>query len=179
MKKISLLFSFLVFSTTTLANEHGKGVGAHEHGSIKLEVAVEGKIIELDIDGPAESFVGFEYSPKTAKEKKTWADAESLWNKDLLTKLFILDKKLGCTSSEVSFKQEVDEEGHKASKKEAGVHSDVEAKAKITCAQDLKGQSLTVGLKKHFPHIKKLTIDLVGSETKTIDVKRSLETIKL
>lgn len=187
MKKVSLLLSALLLSSVALADHHhGKGVGAHEHGAIKLEMAVEGKTIELDLDGPAESFFGFEYIPHTAKEKKAFNDAQSLWTKDLLTKLFVLDKKLGCTSSEVSFKQEIDEEETKEAlkhlklgqKSESGTHSDVEAKAKIICAQDLKGQTVVVSIKKNYPHIKKLSIDLVGSEVKSIDAK-AVETVKL
>lgn len=187
MKKMSLVLSALLLSSVAMADHHhGKGVGAHEHGAIKLGMAVEGKTIELDLDGPAESFFGFEYTPSTAKEKKAFNDAQSLWTKDLLTKLFVLDKKLGCTSSEVTFKQIIDEEEtkeaqaklKKGEKKESGIHSDVEAKAKIICTQDLKGQTVVVSLKKNYPHIKKLSIDLVGSEVKSIDAK-AVEEVKL
>jgi len=152
VKKMSLVLSMLLLATPAFAqhkHDHGKGLGAHEHGAIKLEIAVEGKSIEVDLDGPAESFIGFEYAPKTDKEKKAFKDAEALWTKDLLTKLFVLDKKLGCTSSEVSFKQEMDEDHNKGAKKESGTHSDIEAEAKIVCAPDLKGQKLTVAEKKN------------------------------
>lgn len=187
MKKMSLILSMFMLSTAALADHHhGKNLGAHVHGAIKLGMAVEGKTIDLDLDGPSESFLGFEYTPMTAKEKKKLADAETLWNKDLLAKLIVLDAKLGCSVSENSFKQVIDEEEtkeaqsklKKGEKKESGIHSDIEAKAKITCTQDLKGQSVVVAIKKHFPMIKKLSIDLVGNETKTIEAKDS-ETIKL
>lgn len=179
MKKMSLVITLLIMSSTVFAehHNHAKGLGAHEHGSIELDIGVEGKVIGIEIDGPSESFLGFEYKPVTAKEKKTFKDAEALWNKDLLTKLFVLDKKLGCTSSEIKFEQELDDHG-KNEKKEAGVHSDIAAKAKITCVQDLKGQTLTVNVKKHFAKIKKLTIDLVATETKKIEASNSQE-IKL
>lgn len=179
MSKLTLALA-LILSTQSFANEHhGHGLGAHEHGSIKLEVAVEGKQIELDIDGPAESFLGFEYKPKTEKEKKAFKDAQELWTKNLLTKILVLDAKLGCSLGEVKFEQEIDNDHHEKGKKEAGVHSDIEAEAKINCAQDPKGSMATLSLKKHFPHIKKLQIDLVGSETKTINVTKDVEQFKL
>lgn len=185
MKKISLVLSTLLFSNLAFAEPHGKSTAAHVHGTIKIEMAVEGKTIDIDIDGPAESFVGFEYAPKSAAEKKAWKDAENLWTKDLLAKLFILDKSLGCKISSSSFKQEMDE--HKDShdkkdsknSKEAGVHSDIEAEGKITCAKDLAGQNLVVALKKHFPKIKSLALELVGNETKTIAINSNEQTIKL
>lgn len=182
MKTIPFVLSLALLSNIAMADshEHGKSKGAHVHGTIKIEMAVEGKTIDIDIDGPAEAFVGFEYAPKSAKEKKAWSDAEALWKKDLLTKLFVLDKSLGCTASEASFKQEMEEEeDHKDHKKEAGVHSDIEASAKILCSKDLAGQNLVVALKKHFPKIKNLAVELVSTETKTIDINGSEQTIKL
>ncbi|MBY0415091.1 MAG: DUF2796 domain-containing protein [Bdellovibrionales bacterium] len=181
MKKTSFALAVLLQSTVLFANEHGKGLGAHEHGSIKLDLAASEKTLEIDLDGPAESFLGFEYLAKTVKDKKTFEDAKTLWTKDLLTKLFVLDKKLGCKVTEVKFEQVVDsDEDHKDEhgKKEAGVHSDIEATAKIVCAQNLMNQSLSVAVKKNFPHIKKLTIDLVATETKTFDAK-AVEILKL
>ena len=189
MKKMSFVLATVLvstLSTATFAESHGKSLGAHVHGSIKLEMAVEGKTIELELEGPAESFLGFEYLPMTSKEKTKYSEAESLWKKDLLTKLVVLDSKLGCTFSENSFKQDIDEDEtkeaqaklKKGEKKESGVHSDIEAKAKITCTQDLKGQSVTIGVRKHYPSIKKLVIEMVGNETKTIEAKE-LETVKL
>lgn len=190
MKKMSLALSVLLLSFVALAKDHhhkhGKAVGTHEHGAIKLAMAVDGKTIEIDLDGPAESFLGFEYTPVTVKEKKIFSDAESLWKKDLLTKLFILDKKLGCAVPTVSFKQDIDEDEIKESKKShdktssksSGVHSDIEAKAKIICTKDLKGQTIIVSVKKSYPHIKKLSIEFVGSEIRSIDAK-DVEEIKL
>lgn len=186
MKNTSLVITLLFLSSAAFAEHHGKSLGAHEHGSIKLGMAVEGKTIDLDLDGPAESFIGFEYLPASAKEKKILADAESLWTKQLLSKLVVLDAALGCTLSDATFKQIIDEEEtkeaqaklKKGAKKESGIHSDIEAKAKITCLKDLNGHTATVSLKKAYHSIKKLSIDLVGSETKSIDAK-SVEIVKL
>ena len=182
-----VILSLLFVTSTAVAKDksdhhghHGqtKSLGAHEHGAVKLELAVVGKTIDIDIDGPAESFLGFEYIPKTTKEIKTFQKAESLWTKDLLTKLFVLDKKLGCLSSDVSFKQSIEETVSKSTKKESGVHSEIEAKAIITCIQDLTGQNVLVSVKKYYPHVKKLSIDVMGSETKSYKA-RTTEEIKL
>lgn len=171
MKKMSFALSLLLLSNIALAekaHKHGKSQDAHVHGALKMEMAVEGKSIELDIDGPAESFIGFEYAPKTDKEKKVFLDAKDLWTKELLPKLLVIDPKLGCKITEATFKQEID-----------GSHSDIEAKAKIACDNDLKGQNLRVSLKRYYPHIKKLVVDLVGTETKSIEIKTDSEVIKL
>jgi hypothetical protein len=79
----------------------------------------------------------------------------------------------------VKFEQEIDNDHKEKGKKEAGVHSDIEAEAKINCAKDPKGSMVSVALKKYFPHIKKLQIDLVATETKTINVTKDVEQFKL
>ena len=89
-----------------------------------------------------------------------------------------MDTNLGCTATEVTFKQEIEEVKSKDKKKQSGVHSEIEAKAIITCNQDLTGKSALVSIKKHYPRIKKLSIDLIGSETKSI-VASATEEIKL
>ena len=88
---------------------------------------------------------------------------------------------MGCKISQSSFKQETDEhkDGQTDEHKEAGVHSDIEAKAKILCSKDLAGQNLVIALKKNFPKIKKLALELVGNETKTIVINSNEQTIKL
>lgn len=181
-----ILSSFLVMSSAMSASKsdhkhhhgHTKSLGTHEHGAIELEVAVTGMTIEIGLDGPAESFLGFEYAPKTDKEKKTFSDAKSLWSSSLLTKLFVLDNQLGCTASEVSFKHNIEKKDQALTKKESGVHSNIQANAKIICTQDLAGKSALVSIKKHYPHIKKLSIDVIGSNTKSYKAKSTQE-IKL
>ncbi|MGZ3806476.1 MAG: ZrgA family zinc uptake protein, partial [Bacteriovorax sp.] len=157
--KMHLLLVGFAFFVNAMAGEHS--LGAHEHGAIKLGMAIEKNAVDIDLDGPSESFIGFEYLPKTAKDKKTFNDAKDLWEKKLLT-LITLDKKLECKITEASFKQVIDEKESAEEqakikdpkKKEQGVHSDIEAKAKITCAKDVAGSEVQISLRKQFKNIK-------------------------
>ena len=176
-RPFATLISLFLLSNIAFAHDHGP-LGAHEHGHVKLGIAVEGKSIDIDVDGPAESFLGFEYVPKTATEIKTLTQMQTLWNTNLLS-VFTFPASLGCKVSNPSFKQVVDKPEEKDAHKEAGVHSDIEATAKITCNADLKDKTLTVSMKKFFPKIKKLKLDLVGTETKTIDITKPVETVTL
>lgn len=183
--KLFLSTVLLLTSVSAFADKHGheghkKGMGAHEHGSLTLEVAVEGKQINIEIEAPAESFLGFEYIPKTAKEKAAYTKAETLWNKELLTKLFITDISLGCSIGESSFKQVLEEQTETKEKaKKSGQHSEIQASAIINCQKELKGQSVSVAFKKEFTKIKRMALDLAGSETKTIQIKKVSEVITL
>ena len=46
-----------------------KSLKSHVNGHVKLSVAVDKKQVFVELEGPAESFLGFEHKPKTAKEK--------------------------------------------------------------------------------------------------------------
>lgn len=160
----SLLFSLLMlFSSNVFA---GKSLHAHEHGSISLEATVEGKEATFSIDGPAEAFIGFEYLPKSAKEKKVFEDAKNLWTKNFF-ELVSFEKAAECKIAESTFEQILEEKEAKGK----AVHSEIEASAKVTCVQDLKGEKVTINLKKHFKNIKKLKLELIGNETKSIAIK--------
>lgn len=182
--KTTIIALTLLTSTQLIATEHS--LGAHEHGSIKLGMAVEKNIADIALDGPTESFISFEYLPKTDKEKKIFNDVKNLWEKNFLS-LLSFDKKLNCKITEASFKQVIDEKEtaeeqakiKDPKKKEQGVHSDIEAKAKITCTGDLAGSNVQVSLKKQFKNIKKLTVDVISTETKSIEITKAVQSFKI
>ena len=172
----------LLISTNSFSSDHGHGLGAHEHGSIKVGIAIEGSSAEIDIDGPAESFLGFEYAPKTSKEKKIFKDLQTKWTSNLES-MIAFDKLLNCKVTEASFEQEVENpsetKSKKADKKESGTHSDIEAKAKITCAKNISGSMLTISLKKVFKNIKKLSVEVVGTDTKSVEITQAVQSFKI
>lgn len=163
--KWGLLASFCLLSGQICAGEHA--LGAHEHGSVKLALAIENKIMDIDLDGPSDSFMGFEHTPKGSKETKIYNETKELWEKQLLTVLTPA-QELGCKISESSFKQTIE-----------GSHAEVEAKAKITCAKNLAGTELTVSLLKRFAKIKKMKVEVLSTASSTVDVTKKVQVIKL
>jgi hypothetical protein len=189
MKTASIFALTLLVTSNCFSNEHGHGLGAHEHGSIKVGIAIEGNTAEIDIDGPAESFLGFEYAPKTSKEKKVFTEAQIRWTKNLES-MIAFDKQLNCKVTQASFEQEeeiekvkTDKASHSktkdSSKKESGIHSDIEAKAKVSCKSNISGSQLTVSLKKIFKNIKKLSVEVIGTETKSIEITQAVQSFKI
>lgn len=154
-----------VYAINTESSE--KSLHAHEHGAIKVGMAIDNKTVEIDIDGPAESFLGFEYLPKTAKEKKIFSDLQAQWTKNL-DSFIAFDKKLNCKVIEANFMQ-VSE----------GIHSDIEATAKLSCDQNLSGSDVVVSLRKVFKHIKKLSVEIISNETKTVEISKPIQTFKI
>jgi hypothetical protein len=44
--------------------------GRHEHGTSELRVAIDGGDVEVELEGPAANFIGFEHQPSTAAEQQ-------------------------------------------------------------------------------------------------------------
>lgn len=172
MKKIIIICA-LVLSCSPLAARHS--LGAHEHGIIRLGIAIDKNVADIDLEGPAESFLGFEHLPKTASELKIFNDAKNLWERKV-TDLISFDKKLDCKISEATFKQIIEKQ---KAKKEQGIHSEIEASAKITCFGSITGTSASTSLLKHFKNIKKLTLEILGDDAKRIEITRSIEFFKI
>ena len=94
-----LLFPFaLLLSGATLANEHRShehdSLDAHVHGEAQLDVALEGKLLELQLHSPAMNLAGFERAPANAREQ-----ARLNTVRDFLTqpeKVFMLAPEAGC-----------------------------------------------------------------------------------
>lgn len=168
--KLGILAALILISGSLIANEkhHSKkSLSAHEHGSVKLAIGVDNNVMEVDFDGPSESFVGFEYAPKTAKEKAKFEETKTLWEKNLLT-ILTPAAGLDCKITEASFSQEVE-----------GSHAEIEAKAKVTCAKNLAGTELKVSLLKVFPKIKKLNAEIISQATATVKINKPEQVIKL
>ena len=49
--------------------------GAHEHGRGELKLAVDGNVVQIELELPGEDVVGFEHAPRTQRQKQTVARA--------------------------------------------------------------------------------------------------------
>lgn len=154
------MFSFQALS-------EGHALGAHEHGVVKLAMALELNKVDIDLDASAESLLGFEYLPKSPKEKETFAKLKLLWEKELFS-LMTFEKNLDCKVIEASLLQKIE-----------GSHGDIEATAKIVCAKNLEGSDLQISLIQKFKKIKKINFDLIAEKTQTIQLKKAIEVIKI
>ena len=183
MKKMSLIILSLILSNQTFAQKHSHSLNAHEHGAIKLSIALDGKDIELEISGPSESFLGFEHTPSTKKEKDIYNAVKERWSKDF-SSLIKFDEKLECLLQNTELEQIIEKElddhhSHGKKEKKSGVHSEIEAKAKLRCLKSPIGSMAIIELKKHFKGIKKLEVEVIGKETKIIHIKKDSQSIAL
>ena len=58
----------LTASSTMAAASETRHADAHEHGHGQLTIAIEGSMIEMEIEIPGADIVGFEHPPETAEQ---------------------------------------------------------------------------------------------------------------
>ena len=140
--------------------EHGS-LDAHEHGAAQLNVVLEGKALELQLESPAMNLVGFEHAAKSDADKAKVAAARSqLEQPQALFGLSAGD----CTIS----KQELEsplfaEHKHGEHHDHDSEHSDIHAHYSLDCQKPEELKQLNLGeLFKRFPATEKIQVQLIG-----------------
>ncbi len=92
-----------------IAEGESRELGAHEHGSGTLLIAIEGNRVAMELEAPGADIVGFEYAASTEEDRATVQTAIA----DLAgpLELFALPAAAGCTVTAANVAL-IDEEDH-------------------------------------------------------------------
>ena len=71
-----LVAALSLLSQPCSAEEH-RQLGAHVHGHGRLNIAIEGKKISLELEVPGADIVGFEHEPSTPDQKAAIAEGRA------------------------------------------------------------------------------------------------------
>ncbi len=153
-------------STKLKHREHG----AHAHGAGTLGIAFEGLKGQLDFKIPSVSIIGFEYTPKTEKDKKIKLQQLAKLENNI-SEMVQFTPNLHCVITKDKVEVIKDE---KESQEAHAEHSDITAIFNINCAQSPAGTELTFNFQKHFPDINDLDVQIiVGDIQKSIEAKKN------
>lgn len=168
--------------TVTQGQEAGhREASAHEHGAGVLNMALEDKVLSIELTVPGDDIVGFEHAAKTKSQKAAVARAKSALGKPM--SLFVPSKDAGCavTSAKVSYEGGGDHAGHEHGKGHGGHkhgHGGEKAKPKEVEASHAEFRStytfhceapdklMAMGLAyfQVFPKTQKLEVNLVSAK---------------
>ncbi|WPO46880.1 DUF2796 domain-containing protein [Pseudomonas sp. S1Bt23] len=153
-------------------HEHGS-LGAHEHGVARLNAALDGQTLELELESPAMNLVGFEHAASTDADKAKVAAVRAQLEKPLA--LFSLPPAAGCVVAQQELesplfgdKPEDHDEDHDDAKSAGGhehhhEHSEIHAHYQFTCATPGALKSLDLaGVFKTFPATQKIQVQLIS-----------------
>lgn len=158
----------LTRSMIALAVALGAGTGTawaagkpHEHGALKLDVAIEGRKLVIAMEAPLDNLIGFEHAPRTDAERKAAAEVLArLRSPDKGTPLFAADAAARCALSKAEVQAPVLEPGAKAAAKDE--HADLDASYEFTCAQPGELRTLDVGLFEAYPRTRRIDVQVAG-----------------
>jgi hypothetical protein len=173
---LALPFALLPLAVAHAADEHDHehgSLGAHEHGVARLNAALDGQTLELELESPAMNLVGFEHAASTDADKAKVAAVRAQLEKPLA--LFSLPPAAGCVVAQQELesplfgdKPEDHDEDHDDAKSAGGhehhhEHSEIHAHYQFTCATPgaLKNLDLA-GVFKTFPATQKIQVQLIS-----------------
>jgi ABC-type Zn2+ transport system substrate-binding protein/surface adhesin len=193
MSRLSLALPFALMSlavSTAYAHEHSHdehgSLGKHEHGVASLNVALDGKTLEIALDSPAMNMVGFEHAPSSDADKAKIAQAQQQLR--AATDLFGVPAAAGCVSDKVELESPLfspadghekgdhkHEHGHEHAHADSHehkdghehghdhAHSDIDAQYSFTCADPSQLNAMDLsGFFKQFPATEKVNVQAIG-----------------
>ena len=143
-------------------DEHGS-LNAHEHGVAQLNIVLDGKALELQLESPAMNLVGFEHAANSAADKAKVAAVRDQLQQPL--SLFSLSAG-ECSVSQQTLESPLfaeSEQDHDHEKNHDSEHSDIQAHYTFNCQKPDDLQQLDLReLFKRFPATAKIQVQLIG-----------------
>ena len=150
-------------------HEHGS-LGAHEHGVGRLNAALDGQTLELELESPAMNLVGFEHAATTDADKAKVAAVRAQLEKPLT--LFNLPKAAGCVVATKELesplfgdKPDADDEHEEAKDghEHQHDHSEIHARYQFSCSAPGALKTLDLAtVFNTFPATQKIQVQLIS-----------------
>ena len=175
---LALPFALLPLAVAHAADEHDHehgSLGAHEHGVGRLNAALDGQTLELELESPAMNLVGFEHAATSDADKAKVAAARAQLEKPLA--LFNLPKAAGCVVASLELESPLfgdkpaaddhDDDDHDEDAKDGHEHhhdhSEIHAHYQFTCAAPGALKTLDLAnLFNTFPATQKIQVQLIS-----------------
>jgi ssDNA-binding Zn-finger/Zn-ribbon topoisomerase 1 len=156
-------------------------LGAHEHGHSKLNLAVEGRQVVMEIAAPGLDILGFEHPAESAGDKAAVEAGKAALADPL--RLFVMPAAAGCRVVEAAVLLEQEEHEHEADEPEgeahaaadhgAELHSEFAGRYTLDCADPGALSEITFAWFDRFPNAKEVEVTLVTAKGQTsLEAKR-------
>lgn len=132
---------------------------AHVHGLVRLDLAIEAKLLSVQIQAPLDSLLGFEHRPRTAAQK---AAAENLLKQmNNSAALIRPPQAANCQPSKVSIQADALQPSKPAAKQEEE-HNELEASFEFNCENPEQLSFIEIAFFDTFKRIQKIEVQMVG-----------------
>lgn len=144
------------FAASAQAAQH-----AHVHGQIKLDVAIEGPTVVIEMDSPLDNFIGFERAPKTDDEKKI-ADA-AVAQLRAADQIFKIDPSANCKLGPVTLRSAALGIG-KAEPSATEGHADLDATFAFNCTNAAATKFIDIALFTAFKNPRQIDVQIAAPQ---------------
>ena len=167
----------VALSGTAMAAER-RELAPHEHGRSKLNLAVEGGQVVMEIEAPGMDLVGFEYPAQSDEEKAKVKAAQSALATPL--ELFVIPEAAGCKQVKTAVEllqeehEDADEEEQPGQAAAAGehhgkeIHNEFRGHYTLDCANPGALNQITFVWFDRYPNAKKVDVTLVNAKGQTL-----------
>ena len=159
MNAISRMLWPALFAVPVIASAAGQ---AHEHGALKLDIAVEAGKLTLQMESPLDNLVGFERAPRNDAERKR-VDA-ALARLKAGEALFAIDPAAQCKLASVELESAVLKLGDAAKEHADDEHADIDAAFEFECQDAAKAAYIDVGLFQAFKGMARIEVQVVTAK---------------
>lgn len=169
---LALPFALLPLVVAHAADEHDHehgSLGAHEHGVGRLNAALDGQTLELELESPAMNLMGFEHVATTDADKAKVAAVRAQLEKPLV--LFNLPTAAGCVIAKQELESPLfgdkpdadDDHDHDAKDEHHHDHSDIHAHYQFSCSSPGALKTLDLAnMFNTFPATRKIQVQLIS-----------------
>lgn len=139
---------------------------AHTHGHMALDVAIDAQTITLALEGPLDSFLGFERAPRTDAERK--AVAGMVARLKAADRLFQPDAAAGCKLSKVELDSAVlglrGAHGHDHDHGGQAGHADIAVDVVFHCTRPVDARFIDVKLFEAYPQLRSIDVQVAAPQ---------------
>ncbi|MFJ7109814.1 DUF2796 domain-containing protein [Pseudomonas sp. NPDC098740] len=169
---LALPFALLPLAVAHAADEHDHehgSLGAHEHGVGRLNAALDGQTLELELESPAMNLVGFEHAAVADADKAKVAAVRAQLEKPLV--LFNLPKAAGCVVATQELESPLfggkpdadDDHDEEAKGEHHHDHSEIHAHYQFSCSAPGALKTLDLAnIFNTFPATQKIQVQLIS-----------------
>ena len=165
IRGIFRLSPLLLASATLLAAPfalHAQSQHAHVHGQVRLDIAIEGPSVVIQMEAPLDNFVGFERAPRNAAE--TQAVEQAVAKLRAADALFTIDPAGNCKLGPVDLRAPVLGLGATPAGAPAAGHADLDATFAFNCASAAATKFIDVGLFTAFKGPRQIEAQIVAPQ---------------
>jgi len=180
-----VVFTILTLGGCSSGNERGSGplvegdlvgvAGAHEHGVVRIGLAVDDRMVSMDLEVPAATVFGFEHAPKTEDELEMVSEGLAAL-RARVGEIIAISPEFGCEledfevvdapdveESEGAEDEHAHSEDEHAHSEDEDAHSEIRVAVSWSCVQSIEASSAALRLGSLWPDVALVDLTVMTS----------------